>query len=47
MTPNTDSPNNNSPDAAYDDSASPNSLILDSSLKRKIETKSMLKLLKN
>ena len=44
MTPNTDDPENYSPDYAYDDAASPNSLILYSSLKRKIDPKSMLKL---
>ena len=44
MTPNTDASNYYARDAADDDSASPESLILDSSLKRKINPKSMLKL---
>ena len=46
MTPNTDPPNNYVPNAADDDSSSPGSIILDFSLKRKIDPKSMLKLKK-
>ena len=44
MTPNTDSPNNYSPGADDDDAVSPDSLILYSSLKRKIDPMSMLQL---
>ena len=44
ITPNTDVPENDSPDASDYDAASPDSLILDFSLKRKIDLKSMLKL---
>ena len=44
MTPNTYSPNNDAPDAADYDADSSNSIILDSSLKCKIDPKSMLKL---
>ena len=43
MTPKTDNPNYYAPDSDDDDYDSPNSLILDSSLKRKIDLKSMLK----
>ena len=46
MNPNTDAPDDDSPDAADDDDASLKYLILDSSLKRKIYHKSMLKLKK-
>ena len=46
MNPNTDSPQDDAPDAADDDDASPKSLILYSSLKRKIDPKPMLKLKK-
>ena len=46
MTPDTDSPDDNSPGVTDYDAASPNSLILDSSPKRKIGPKSMLKLKK-
>ena len=46
MTPNTDAPKNDASDAADDDAASLDSLILDLSLKRKIDPKSMLKLKK-
>ena len=44
MTPNTDAPNNDASNAASYDAASPNSHILDSSLKPKIDPKSILKL---
>ena len=44
MTPNTDAPDNDVPDASDDDAVSPDSLILYSSLKHKIDPKSMLKL---
>ena len=44
MTPNTDDPNDDAPYAADDYAASPDSLILYSSLKQKIDPKSMLKL---
>ena len=46
MTLNTDSPIDDSLDAADDDSASPSSCILDFSLKRKTSPKSMIKLKK-
>ena len=46
MTPNTDAQNDDAPDFAYADATSPDSLILDYSLKRKTEPKSMLKLKK-
>ena len=44
MNPNTDAPDNDVPDASDDDAVSPDSLILYSSLKHKIDPKSMLKL---
>ena len=44
MTPNTDSPNDDAPNAYDDDDASPNYLILYSSLNRKIYPKSIIKL---
>ena len=44
MTPNTDSPDYGAPDAADYDAAPPDSLILDSSIKRKIDPNSMLEL---
>ena len=44
MTPSTDSPDDDSPNAAGDDASCPDSLILYSSLKHKIDPKSMLKL---
>ena len=43
MTTNTDAPDNDSPDTADDDAASPDSLIIYYSLKHKIYPKSMLK----
>ena len=46
MTPNTDAPDYDTPDADDDDASSPNYFILDSYLKRKIDPKSVLKLLK-
>ena len=46
MTPNTDDPIDDDPDAAGDDADSPDSLIIDSSIKRKIDPKSMPKLKK-
>ena len=44
MTPNTDSPNYYAPNAYDDDDASPNYLILYSSLNRKIYPRSIIKL---
>ena len=44
ITPNTDAPNNDASNADDDDAPSPNCLILDTPLKRKIDPKSMLKL---
>ena len=46
MTLNTDDPIDDDPDAAGDDADSPDSLIIDSSIKRKIDPKSMPKLKK-
>ena len=47
MNTNTDVPNNGYPDAADDDAISPDSLILDFSLKHKIDPNSMLKIKNN
>ena len=47
MTPNNYSPNDDEPDATDDDAASPDSLILDFSLKHKIDPNSMLKIKNN
>ena len=43
MNPNTDAPEDDAPNAAYGYAATPDSLILYYSLKRKIYPKSMLK----
>ena len=47
MNPNTGDPDDDAPDDDDDDASSPNFLIIDSSLKCKIDPKSMLKQTKN